>query len=526
MPSRWLLLSAAWALLGVALVDLFFRYSEGTLDANELFNADSLYLPTLYRDLFEEGGRWAGWRLTPAPYFFPDMGLYFLLDALSGPFLHAILAFAVVQQILLVLAVGYLMRTVAPGEGVAVGQVLAMAAVSALLLAHAAGSLQPMVYALLSAFHFSVVLLSLVALALALRTFRGGSRAAAWLLGAVCVLASASDSLFVVAFTVPAGLCLLLLTGALRPRPWRRLGVALGVMAGATLVGFQVARRFTVKRASAGFTRLRLDMALESFGSLREAVGEQLRAAPLLGALWLGLVLTAVAVVVARRRRWTTLDSPWWGLYAVCLYAVLAVGANVSAVVLTGLPFSFRYTLVPLLLPFLLVAFAGARVPHARWRRWLSLGALGLAAVAWGTFIARHPWRLQGPLLSSHSPPLVECLDRHQASHGLAWGVSDYWNAKLVSMFSRTGLRVNQLAAEGHGYHWINNSDWYLDRRGPRSDYNFVITSGLDMESFQRRYGPPRDTFRCEGVEILVYGEGFDAALRAALAERLTASPP
>ncbi len=91
-------------------------------------------------------------------------------------------------------------------------------------------------------------------------------------------------------------------------------------------------------------------------------------------------------------------------------------------------------------------------------------------------------------------------------------------------MFSRTGLRVTQLVTEGHAYHWISNVDWYLDRRGPRPEYNFIISEDLDMEAFQRRFGSPRETFHCGEVTIHVYGEDFDARLRAALAEEL--NPP
>ncbi|MBN1207275.1 MAG: hypothetical protein JXB05_20490 [Myxococcaceae bacterium] len=528
-PVRWLLEAGAWALLGVALVDLFFRFSDGSLDAAALFTADNLYLPALYQDLFEAEGRWAGWRLTPAPYFFPDMALYFLLDALIDPFVHAALAYGVVQLVLLVLALRYLVRTVSPPGTGALGHLLAVVVVDALLLGYAAGHFPFMRYALLNAFHFSVVLLAVVALALALRTYQGGSRGAPWLLGGVCFLASASDSLFVVAFTAPVGIGFVLLAWLQRPARWRRLGLMLGVLSVSTLLGFWAVRWLTPRRPNAGFTRLRLGQAWESLRQLGAAVGEQFQARPVVMGVWASLVLGAVAVAVTQRRRWTAPDSPWSGLYTVCLYTVLMVGANASAVVLTGLftdPESFRYLVLPLVLPFLAGAFVGARVPRERWQRRLGAGALGLAVVAWGAFILRSPWHTQGPRLSGFYPPLVECLDQNQARRGLGRGVSDYWNAKLVSMFSRTGLRVNQLNPKGQAHHWINNLDWYLDERGPRPDYNFLIPRGMDTAAFERQYGPPRETFRCGEVEIHVYGEGFDAALRAALARQLNLPNP
>ncbi|NPC87214.1 hypothetical protein HPC49_54685, partial [Pyxidicoccus fallax] len=96
--------AGAWALLGLALVNLFFRFSDGTLEPETFFNADALYLPALYRDIVGLGGSWSGWRLTPAPYFFPDMPLYFASEALSGSLTRGVLVFAAAQLVLLALA--------------------------------------------------------------------------------------------------------------------------------------------------------------------------------------------------------------------------------------------------------------------------------------------------------------------------------------------------------------------------------------------------------------------------------------
>ncbi|MCP3142832.1 hypothetical protein [Pyxidicoccus xibeiensis] len=519
---RWLH-AGAWALLGLALVNLFFRFSDGTLDPVVFFNSDALYLPALSRDLFELGGRWGGWRLTPAPYFFPDMPLYFALEALSGSFVYAVLLYAVVQVVLLVLATQLLVRTVAPPGAAALGQVVAVCVVAALLVAYGAGTFEVMQLSLANTIHFSVALMAVAGLALALRTFRGTSRLAPWLLGALCLLASASDRLFVVAFTVPVGLCLVLLAVAWRPVSWRRLGLTLGILGVSTALGFRAARWLTGRRSS-GYSRLRLEESVEGLRQLGLAVGERAREAPGLTALWVAVMLAAVAVLVVRCRQWTAPASERWGVYAVCLFGVLALGTNAGAVVVTGLfkdPTCIRYLPLSLLFPFLGLAFAAGLVPRETWQRALGAGALGVVALAWGVTFARNPWRTEGPFVSGYQARIAACLDANRERHGLGWGVADYWNARLASLFSRTGLWVNQVVGDGDTYPWINNLDWYLARRGERSDYTFVITENLDMVGFKRKFGEPRATFFCEHVEVYVYGKGFDSALRNAFADEL-----
>jgi len=41
----------------MALANLFFRFNDGTLNPGIFFISDALYLPALYHDLFELGGR-------------------------------------------------------------------------------------------------------------------------------------------------------------------------------------------------------------------------------------------------------------------------------------------------------------------------------------------------------------------------------------------------------------------------------------------------------------------------------------
>lgn len=519
---RWLH-AGAWALLGLALVNLFFRLGDGTINPMAFFNSDGLYLPALYRDLFELGGSWAGWRLTPAPYFFPDMPLYFALEALSGSFVHAVLLYGAAQVVLMVLATQFLVRTAAPPGAVALGQVVAVCVMAALLVAYGTNTFGVMMFAVANAYHFSVALMAVAGLALALRTFRGDSRLAPWLLGVLCVLANASDRLFVVAFTVPMGVCLVLLAVARRPVPWRRLGLTLGILGVSTPLGFRAARWLTGRRFS-GYSQLRLEDVKESLRQLGLALGDKAGEAPGMAALWVVVSLAAVGVLVARRGQWTASLSERWGVYAVCLFGVLAVGSNVGAVVVTGLfgdATCLRYLPLPLVFPFLGLAFAAGLVPRETWQRALGAGALGVVSLALLVTFARKPWRTEGPFVSGFQEPISACLDANRERYGLGWGVADYWNAKLVSLFSRSGLWVNQVAGDGTTYPWINNVEWYLARRGERSDYTFVLTENLDTVGLRRRFGEPRAKFFCEHIEVYVYGEGFDAALRDAFADEL-----
>ena len=70
-------LAAIFTLAVVALSEAPFGRSD---------HSDNFYFARLYMDLVLEGGPWGEWHLTPAPNYFPEMLLYFLLASLGLSF--------------------------------------------------------------------------------------------------------------------------------------------------------------------------------------------------------------------------------------------------------------------------------------------------------------------------------------------------------------------------------------------------------------------------------------------------------
>ena len=87
--------------LGIALIAFSLSLLQ-YLQTNDIraYNSDLLYLPTLFKDLTEWGGHLFEWRLTPAPYFFPDMLLYFTFAAIIPNWQVALTLSVIVQLIL------------------------------------------------------------------------------------------------------------------------------------------------------------------------------------------------------------------------------------------------------------------------------------------------------------------------------------------------------------------------------------------------------------------------------------------
>jgi hypothetical protein len=73
--AKWLEIVFSWLMVVLTIVMAVLAYHAGDHYMAQLGNSDALYLPTLFKDVFQHGGSIQDWYLTPAPYFLPDYPL-------------------------------------------------------------------------------------------------------------------------------------------------------------------------------------------------------------------------------------------------------------------------------------------------------------------------------------------------------------------------------------------------------------------------------------------------------------------
>jgi len=106
-----------WALTVGFLQLILIALCFATTDAEVMrlfFNSDTLYLPSIYRDLFIDGFTIEGWYLNPAPHLFPYVFLYFILNWITGDFILASILFSFVQYLFIALLMHRIIKLVIP----------------------------------------------------------------------------------------------------------------------------------------------------------------------------------------------------------------------------------------------------------------------------------------------------------------------------------------------------------------------------------------------------------------------------
>jgi hypothetical protein len=200
-------------------------------------------------------------------------------------------------------------------------------------------------------------------------------------------------------------------------------------------------------------------------------------------------------------------------------FLLIQLGANIGSGLTTITEPGVRYFLpvifTPLFWgwPFLLIAMPGWMKVFRGTK--LVVAGTALAALALFLLFTSH-LSVQNLLQSAEdAPDFVECMDQKAGALKLRRGMANYWQARPVTLFSKTGLVVVQVDPSLVPFRILNNTDGYAD------DFDFVIISNdfrpgywMDRNNVVEQFGQPGSTFFCGPSEILVYNREEDIQVK------------
>ena len=503
--------------------------------SNPLIHPEALYPAALYQDL----GQWATWSTPFAPYFFPDLPLYFLARSLTGDAVAALYVFAVLQLALLTAGLRWLFRRVLMADETAPLaarlSVLAGAGLMLTLGLDVAGGrlLLPL---FLPAFHTGTLVTAvfgLVCLVAWLDEPLQTAPARRWMatLFVLTFLGALSDRLFLVLFVVPvaAALALRAWTGSSRRRPL----IAAAVVAGGTLLAFaalsgirasgtlEVPALTPASPAEVARTLAALPESVDGvFTFVIDRFFETARAPHrLFWFLWAGL--TAVLAFAARewparlpgfRRLRAASRTSRESLAFVAGFTAICAAATILATVYVtvghygvktgvyGILFVHRYLTSVFVLPIVCLALY---LPALAARRKALIVELVLLAALFSSCVVRAFGLETGSSFPAYRHPGVACLDAAAASRGVRVGLAFSFQAPLVNALSRRGLHADQVTRDFEPTTWIDNRV----RAGDSGGYRFVVTHSLRPGIVVERAGPPSSTVQCDGWEVYFYDQ-------------------
>lgn len=500
LDLKWSVLGAwSFCLIAIVVANLNNGY-------NFRFNADEMYFPSLYVDLFTKGYGLYDWTLQPAPSYFPSMFGYFLVEALVQNHVVSLFLMAFLQIIAAFAIFDLFTRELWPEHRESLRVALPIVC-GVGILAVAEDIFYIPIFA--SGTHFSTICICLWVGYLSLRFLVLEKFSWAYLVSlfVLTVAGTVSDGIFSLSLTLPM-LCAIVAGFVLTSLSRQRLLVLGGAML-AAMVGSRIIVQFLGSLNSGLKIDLSLANVYECWPKFLNVMGEMLTVKHILFtvvfAVCLAVVVAGVSLGILRWRKGSVHRQLqlFFGVFYLAglggtLVASLATGTFIDMATFG------RHFIVPLLLPFMVLPVVlvqgGEWITRSRALTLTGVGAIGLFCL-YGA--VRWPYD-HTKTFFSHYPESAACVDRYADEYQLTRGISDYWNAKTTTTLSKKGVRVLQVGPTLIPYLYINNvSEYDRDRR----PFNFALTRDLKEDILLETYGEPKAILHCGTQSLWVYGE-------------------
>ena len=454
---------------------LLFLKINGNILIDTITDADRMYLPTLFRDLFILGGHFSGWKVGGAPYFFPDMLLVFLF---YGLFDNVIICFLLVGFLyLIILCVLWLKigKYFVSSEIYGCFRLFVLFSLSIVLNSSTGFSFIQPHYAFL---HFSNVLgftliMYLLLLIIDDKRSKNTKSLCVFFIIVISFLYSMSDAYFIVQVVLPIT-CVLFIYVAAFDR-----GALLFVKLGILLLF----------ASSCGFYTY---YSFEHYASIKIYWHPSLAQRDIINSLkieysWLryfisehkyhftGCALSIslmVCCIIQKRLRNIPLLLLSLSIIASIIITVAFTTIAGSFIDNNSKRFLFPVTILPIYSFFIfLFLFLNKHKKTVK----IITGLIVIIA------IIRTMTAVDCDLLNSikstigYYPDDIRCVEEYAKEKKYRYGMASYWNSKPLFILSKSHLILNQVLPTLVPRHWSNNIEWYL-----KYPADYIITNEND----------------------------------------------
>jgi hypothetical protein len=467
-----------------------YSYLNGLIVSDMFFNADVLYLPSIFKNIFLDGKHISDWMFAPSTLLFPDALLYAFAYVLSKHAVIQILFFAILQSVSFFFFTSVLLNFfLRRSDAIAYS-----ALVSSNIIVLGLYSADPYALSFVSVFHFGSLLSYLLLSALLLKFLSVTTTKLKLFVGFLTIFLSAfsiiSDHLIELQFVAPVLLIGIFLNyGGSRNKEIFKFGILLMV---GFLFAFMLEKTFLSNMGQ-------LDYEI-GFGSLTHKsmmLANWVISRPLI--IQLALLLLPISLFIAIAfliRNWKCTDSC---VVKQNLFASLILVSTVLALLVTGLSnrdFAVRYLLPYIFLPPLFL-FILLNEKQAKF----------LAAIVFCSsllaLISTHEKKATSVQLY---PDVVRCVDALAQKSKVSRGIAQYWDAIPIYVFSDVGLNVVPVLADGSPTRWMYNSSEYAGK------FSFAVidNSASDFYRISRKAIEQRLTrrpfeYQCFDRTVLIF---------------------
>ncbi|MFW5793517.1 MAG: hypothetical protein ACOCWC_04470 [Bacteroidota bacterium] len=508
-----------------------------SLDDKQLyvyFNSDTLYLPSIFKDVFIDRTGFQGWSLNAAPNFFPDMFFYFIFNGIFHDFKTAMIVFSTFQYATLLFLLNLVFKEISKNISwnyLALGN---MIMILIFFVTSVSGDFSFTFYILSISYHIGPFIMTLICLFQLIKYLKTQKNKHLYLLFVLGFLAVLSNRLFIVMFVFPSlSLVLLLSKKDLR----KRILLFFVTAAAFTTLGIIT---FNLLKSSNYIYIAGTDWKMFNFSNIIQSfyimASQHLRYVYLMDFRGIIVILSLISfflmgyvginylhrlfIMKEKGYNWLKAFFVFYfiAFFLIVLFMPVINGSYVGVAILRYNIHVFYFALFNYV--FLAYYFIRDNKKSGSFI-FKYLVTVGMIIII--SYTLYYPLksinRISPSTYFNYYPDYIACADKIALENNLKYGVSEYWLAKKITMFSKQDLRVYTVYPNMKIWYHVMNRNWYYKNgkgKYGNPEFRFVIPNSLNEAAIIKQLGKPLEKLDCSGTfKMWKYPEfGFDRKTR------------
>lgn len=485
-------------IFAVLLYNLGLYFSHQILVMDKFFDSDTIYLPTLFKDLFVNGASYTDWYTSAAPYYFPDMFLYFISNFIFQDFYFAIPFYFTLISILVLISLFKIYRNF-------------YTKLTSLYLSSIIFSIIYLIpnyiynMQFVSVFHFGEFLITLFSLSLILNIINKNDTNKYYLyLLVLSSLTIASDNMYVLHFLLPT-ICTLLILWSFKIINHKKLIFTYLTLFGSLIFGKLInnALTFNISEYASNIT-LSYKHLTKNIQSLIEIFNKSYNDYFFytIYTIFILLLLCVILILYKRVKFLNLYRYQTKGIYFIIYFFLMILG-NILAVSFLYPNTIYEHYIVPVfLMPIFILPIVLKFLKFYLQKKLFFIINYFLCLILI-FFIAFSSYTKfnNTSFKKEYYPKLVLCLDSFIKKTNAKDGISGFWESKSLAMLSKYDINIAQYNYDLTKFKAVNTLKTYKDYY----DFAIIKNNSLDEKKLLKINGEPSFTYKCEEANILYY---------------------
>lgn len=491
--TYWILYIFSFLWNIILLIFLFSTWTSSELEF--YFHSDLLSFPTLYKDIIHDGYSFFDWAIGGATYIVPDRFLYFILHYFCKDFRITAMVFTIIQYFIILILSNKIVTYFSKQNSVIINAVINFLFSLFIIVAIKKVTFTFSIFILLCNYHIGAFVLLLLALIYTFKTIENSTKKNNIILFIIISISVLSDRMFMLYYSIPCVIVFIY-----NYFKYKKQGIILLNCVSGSILGILLHKSliwFKILTLNSNYQIFSFSKSIESFKILFTQMSSSIVKFDTIGVIesisfivYVLAIISALRLFIKNKYDYSSKQHfllVFYILFFTITFFIQPLNGNYFATWLIRYIMAVFYVSI-LFLPLLIsIIFPSVSL------KYISIVSIPIILIIGITTMHAEQYYkgISNGLQSykNYVPEYVTKVDSLASKYNAKYGVSSFFEAKVITSFSKKDIRVysvfENLIPWKHGC----NKTWYISNKGKYSNPRFefgVFLKGYNLKNAER----------------------------------------